>query len=257
MVERNERQYRGDTDSEEGDNASRTGVHSGSILGANTNTQESMQIHIFTLFPNFFTTPLQTSILGKAVAQRKIKLQIIHLRDYGVGKHQLTDDRPYGGGPGMVMMIEPIDRALADYGYHKGTSGECIALTSAKGMAFSQGTAQSWSSLQRLAILCGHYEGVDERVAAHLIDTEVRIGDFVLTGGEPAALVMTDAVVRLLPGVLGNEGSLTSESHSVPGQFDHASYTRPESYKGWDVPPVLLSGDHGAIATFRKTTAAP
>lgn len=210
-----------------------------------------MHINILTIFPDFFSTPLATSMLKRAVTAQAVEYQIINIRDFAAGKHQLTDDRPFGGGPGMVMKIEPIDLALQSLGVAKGQVGGLIVLTSAKGALFTQQTAAEWSHLETLTIICGHYEGVDERVAEHLVDVEVRIGDFVLTGGEPAALVMADAVTRLLPGVLGNEASPQDESHSVPGVLGHPQYTRPEEYKGWQVPKVLLGGNHHTITKWR------
>jgi len=210
-------------------------------------------IDIITLFPEYFTGVLQASILGKAVAQEKLSVQIHDLRPFGIGKHQLTDDRPYGGGAGMVMLVEPIDAALTSLGYKKGTSGETIVLTSAQGAVFTQQTARDWTNLQRLCILCGHYEGVDERVTQQLIDEEIRIGDYVLTGGEPAAAVMLDAVARLQPSVLGNEISLVGESHDEPGMLGYPQYSRPAEYKGWEVPPVLLTGDHSQISQYRES----
>jgi tRNA (guanine37-N1)-methyltransferase len=211
-----------------------------------------MTIDIITLFPEYFQGPLHTSILGKAIAQQKITVNVHALREFGVGKHQLTDDRPFGGGPGMVMLVEPIDQQLQSLGYRKSTPGECIALTSAKGAPFTQPLAQEWSELERLCLICGHYEGVDERVAQHLIDKEIRIGEYVLTGGEPAVAVMTDAVARLLPSVLGNSESLVGESHHAPGVLGYPQYSRPAEYKGWNVPEVLLSGNHEEIAAYRE-----
>jgi tRNA (guanine37-N1)-methyltransferase len=164
----------------------------------------------------------------------------------------MTDDRPFGGGAGMVMLIEPIDAALQSLGYAKGTENELIALTSAQGEMFTQTTARSWSELERLCIICGHYEGVDERVAQYLIDIEIRIGDYVLTGGEPAAAVILDAVTRLQPGVLGNTESLQGESHDVPGELGYPTYSRPAEYKGWSVPSILLGGNHAEIAQWRQ-----
>lgn len=210
-------------------------------------------VDIITLFPEYFSGVLQASILGKAVAQEKLMIRVHDLRPFGIGKHQLTDDRPYGGGAGMVMLVEPIDAALASLGYKKGTTGEKIVLTSAQGGVFTQQTARDWSDLQRLCILCGHYEGVDERVTHHLIDEEIRIGDYVLTGGEPAAAVMLDAVARLQPSVLGNETSLLGESHDEPGKLGYPQYSRPAEYKGWEVPPILLTGDHPQIAQYRES----
>jgi tRNA (guanine37-N1)-methyltransferase len=153
----------------------------------------------------------------------------------------------------MVMMVEPIDRALQALGVKKGTPGELIILTSAKGDVFTQQTAQAWSKdIKRIVFICGHYEGVDERVAKHLVDFEVRIGDYVLTGGELATSVMTDAVVRLLPGVLGDDMSSVEESHKFPGYLEHAQYTRPENYNGWEVPKVLVGGNHKAIEEWKQ-----
>lgn len=175
----------------------------------------------------------------------------MNIRDFATDKHHVTDDRPYGGGPGMVMKIEPIHKALEEHGFKKGTAKEKIVLTSAKGGLFTQDTAREWQQLKRLAIICGHYEGVDERVVDHLIDEEIRIGDYVVTGGEPAAAVMIDAVVRLIPGVLGNESSNLDESHDVPGQLGYPQYTRPEDYLGWRVPSELLTGHEKNIQAWR------
>ncbi len=211
-----------------------------------------LQIDILTLFPEYFTSLLPVSILGRAQREGAVNVTAHDLRHFGVGKHQLTDDRPFGGGAGMVMLIEPIDAALQKLGYAKNTPGELIALTSAKGPVFTQQTATEWSKLARLCLICGHYEGVDERVVEHLIDTEFRIGDYVLTGGEPAATVIIDAVSRLQPGVLGNPESLEGESHSQPGVLGYPQYSRPASYKGWDVPEVLQQGNHKLIEQFRE-----
>jgi tRNA (guanine37-N1)-methyltransferase len=210
-----------------------------------------MQINILTLFPEFFSAPLQESILKRAQQTGRVVYRVINLRDFTSDRHQTADDRPFGGGPGMVMMVEPIDKALQSLGEVKGTPNHQIVLTSAKGSRFAQKTAQDWSKLESLTIICGHYEGVDERVVEHLIDAEVRIGDFVLTGGEPAALVMADAVTRLLPGALGNAQSTADESHTIEQQAGIPQYTRPENYKGWQVPPVVMSGHHAQITAWR------
>ncbi len=211
-----------------------------------------LQIDIITLFPEYFASQLSTSLLGKAITNQKVAVAVHGLREFGVGKHQLTDDRPFGGGAGMVMLVEPIDQALSSLGYQVGTKNELIWLTSAKGQLFTQDQARQAANLQRLCLICGHYEGVDERVAQYLVDAEVRIGDYVLTGGEPAAAVITDAVARLQPGVLGNASSLQGESHQQPGELGHAQYSRPAQYHGWTVPEILLSGDHTAITDFRQ-----
>lgn len=215
-----------------------------------------MKINILTIFPKFFETPLETSILKRAIGKEMVEFRILNLRDFAEDKHQTTDQRPFGGGPGMVMMIEPIDKALQSLGIAKGQVNKKIILTSAKGSLFTQETARNFASLDELTIICGHYEGVDERVALNLVDEEVRIGDYVLTGGEAAALVMGDAVTRLIPGVLGNELSNQDESHSEIGKMGHPQYTKPVDYNGWVVPEILLSGHHEKIKEWRdkKTT---
>ena len=212
-----------------------------------------MKINILTIFPEYFEETLNSSILGRAVKNNLIEYQILNLRDFTTDKHQTTDQRPFGGGPGMVMMIEPIDKALASLGVKKGQKNKLIILTSAKGDLFKQETARDWSQLEELTIICGHYEGVDERVAKNLVDLEIRIGDYVMTGGEPAALVMADTVTRLVPAVLGNEASNLNESHSIPGKMGHPQYTKPVDYKGWQVPEVLRSGNHKLIEEWRKS----
>lgn len=211
-----------------------------------------MKLTILTLFPDFFSSPLASSILKRAIEAKIVEVAVIDIRQFATDKHRVTDDRPFGGGPGMVMKVEPIDRALKSLGKNKNTSGQMIALTSAKGKKFTQAIAQEWAALDELILICGHYEGVDERVAENLIDTEIRIGDFVLTGGEPAALVLVDAVTRLLPGALGNESSPQNESHSQAGVGGFPQYTRPEEYSQWTVPSVLLSGDHQKIQEWRE-----
>lgn len=211
-----------------------------------------MKINILTLFPEYFETPLATSILKRAQSSGLVTFNVINIRDYATDKHQVTDDRPYGGGAGMVMKVEPIYGALQSLGLGKGQDNSKILLTSAKGKLFNQQMAQGYSQLEELTIVCGHYEGVDERVVDNLIDEEVRIGDYVLTGGEPAASVMVDAVSRLIPGVLGNEESNLNESHTEPGILGYPVYTRPEEFNGWTVPEVLLTGDHQKIAEWRE-----
>jgi tRNA (guanine37-N1)-methyltransferase len=214
-----------------------------------------MHLSIFTIFPDFFTTPMQSSILKRAQVSGEVTFEVINIRDFTTDKHKITDDRPFGGGPGMVMMVEPIDSALA--AWRERFSAEKfktkVVLTSAKGRKFEQNVAREYAAVDALAVICGHYEGVDERVAQYLVDEEVRIGDFVLTGGEPAALVMADAVTRLLPGVLGNAESNVDESHNVPGQLGFPQYTRPAEYKGWQVPEVLLGGHHAEIEKWRES----
>lgn len=209
-----------------------------------------MTINILTLFPEFFSSCLQTSILKRAQDKQVVKINVIDLRNFTHDERQTADDRPFGGGPGMVMKIEPIAEALESLAA-KNQKGR-VFLTSASGQQFTQQLAQEWSHEETLTFICGHYQGVDQRVADHLIDGEVRIGDFVLTGGESAVVVIVDTLTRLLPGVLGNEMSVTGEAHEIPGQGSYPDYTRPESFKGWEVPAVLLTGNHAEIAKWRE-----
>jgi tRNA (guanine37-N1)-methyltransferase len=211
-----------------------------------------MKITILTLFPEYFKSVFSTSMLKRAVEKNLVEIDIVNIRDFALNKHQTTDERPFGGGPGMVMKVEPIDLALQSGNFRKNSPNQKIILTSAKGKMFDQEVARKYSGLENLVLICGHYEGVDERVAENLVDEELRIGDFVLTGGESAVAVVIDAVVRLLPGVLGNQDSNIDESHSIPGQLGYSQYTRPENYKGWQVPKVLLSGDHQKISEWRE-----
>lgn len=226
-----------------------------------------MKIRILTLFPEFFTSPIQTSILKRAseLTDNPIEFQIVNIRDFTSDKHKTADDRPYGGGAGMVLKIEPIYQALESCSLtlpRKNEDGlpanaellsrERVVLTSAKGQLFTQRKVEEYARLENLTIICGHYEGVDERVAQHLVDEEIRIGDYVLTGGEAAAMVIADAVTRLQPGVLGNELSAVHESHSEPGYLEHPHYTRPDEFMGWKVPQVLLSGNHAEIEEWKK-----
>lgn len=216
-----------------------------------------MTINILTIFPTYFESALKSSIVGRALSDKKINLKVINIRDFAQDKHHTTDDRPYGGGPGMVMKIEPIDLALQSLGQQKQSlttsqKSSRIVLMSAKGKAYDQQVAKRYSALDELTLICGHYEGIDERVTEHLIDDEVRIGDYVLTGGEPAAMVIIDSVIRLLPGVLGNEKSTQDESHTEPGLLGFPQYTRPENYREWRVPRELLSGHHSQIEEWRK-----
>jgi tRNA (guanine37-N1)-methyltransferase len=208
-----------------------------------------MKIIILTIFPEYFKTPFASSILKRAQEKGLVEFEVVNIRDFATDNHKSTDDRPYGGGPGMVMKVEPIAAALESLGAN---SNRKIILTSAKGKTFTQAKAQEYAQLDEVVIICGHYEGVDERVAEHMVDEEIRIGDYVLTGGEPAAVVMTDAVVRLLGGVLGNQESNQDESHQQPGQLGFPQYTRPEEFQGWSVPKTLLEGNHKKITEWRE-----
>ncbi len=209
-----------------------------------------MKIQILTIFPEVCRAVFGESILKRAQDKALAELEARDLRDWTTDRHRSTDDAPYGGGPGMVMKIEPIDRALSDLR----TPESKVIFLSPQGERFSHEMAAELSREKHLIFLCGHYEGVDQRVSDHLVDREISIGDYVLTSGVLPALVVTDAVVRLLPGVLGDAQSAEQDSF-VAGQLDHPHYTRPENYRGWEVPEILLSGNHGAIEKWRKEKA--
>lgn len=208
-----------------------------------------MQIDILTLFPDMYRGPFDESIVARARQTGKVHINIHNLRDYTADKHRIVDDRPYGGGPGMILKVDVIDRALTDLKQ----SNSKVVLLSAKGKLFTQQVAQKLAQDPHLIFISGHYEGVDQRVSDHLVDLEIRIGDYVLTGGELPSMVVIDSLVRILPGVLGNQDSPKEESHSRPGFMEYPQYTRPESYRGWSVPEVLLSGHHQQISNWQKT----
>jgi tRNA (guanine37-N1)-methyltransferase len=210
-----------------------------------------LKVNVVTLFPEWFAAPLATSILGRAATAALVQYRVVQLRDYTHDKHHTVDDAPYGGGAGMVLKVEPMVEAVEDL---KVVKGSPIVLLSARGKLFTHDTAVRYSVGGELTLLCGHYKDVDQRVADVLGAEEVSIGDFVLSGGEPAALCIVDAVVRLLPGALGDHESAASDSH-YDGLLAPPSYTRPPSYRGLDVPDVLLSGDHDKIAAWRATQA--
>ena len=193
---------------------------------------------------------LGESILKRALEKGLVQVEGVDLRRWATGKHRTTDDAPYGGGPGMVMKIEPIDRALTELR----SPGAKVVLMSPHGRVFNQKIAEEYARESHVIVVCGHYEGVDHRVAEHLVDDEISIGDYVLTNGALAATVFTDAIVRLVPGVLGDSQSAVQESFST-GILDHPHYTRPETYQEWTVPPILLSGDHAAIDRWRHSEA--
>ena len=208
-----------------------------------------LTINVVTLFPEWFAAPLGSSILGRAAKSGLVRYRVVQLRAYTHDKHQTVDDAPYGGGAGMVLKVEPFVEAVEDLK----VAGP-VVLLSARGTLFTHDTAVRYSLGSELTVLCGHYKDVDQRVAEVLHAEEVSIGDFVLSGGEPAALCVVDAVVRLLPGALGDHESASSDSH-YEGLLAPPSYTRPPSYRGLDVPEVLLSGDHDKIAAWRAAQA--
>jgi tRNA (guanine37-N1)-methyltransferase len=202
-----------------------------------------IKFDIITIFPDIFDSYFNESIIKRAQNKGLIKINIHDLRDYTVDKHKTVDDSPYGGGPGMVMMVEPIYKAVKKIGKNKKSK---VILFSAKGKKFDQKMAKRFSKLNNLIMICGRYEGVDERVAKKIADEEISIGDYVLTGGEIPAMIVVDAVSRLIPGVLGKKESLEELKGSYP------AYTRPEEFNKWQVPKILLSGDHKKIKEWRK-----
>ena len=211
-----------------------------------------MKIDILTLFPKMFTGPFAESMILKATKKNLVEINIHDLRAWGEGERKTVDDRPYSGGPGMLLRVDIIDRALRDLKSKVKSQKSKIILLDAGGKTYTQQKAQEYSQLSHLIIVCGHYEGVDHRVHEHLVNDTVSVGDYVLTGGEIPAMVLTDSIVRLLPGVLKKEGAKEIESHSTPNYKEYPQYTRPEIYKGWSVPKVLLSGNHKLIANWKE-----
>lgn len=214
-----------------------------------------MTINIVTLFPEFFESPFKASLLGKAIAAGIVKINLVNPRDFSTNKHKKVDDTPYGGGAGMVMMVEPI--ALAVESVKAKFPDTHVILLSARGRLFDAAVSREYVSTRpNITFICGHYEGVDERVAVHVADESLRIGNFVLSGGEVAALTVIDALARRQPGFMGNADSLAHESFDNGESFEHAQYTRPDDWRGHKVPDVLLSGNHAKIAEWRKAEAA-
>jgi tRNA (guanine37-N1)-methyltransferase len=233
-----------------------------------------MHFDILTLFPAMFTGPFKESILKRAQEHGRLSITLHNIRDYATDKHHVTDDTPYGGGGGMVMKAEPIFAAvqailptlwIARSGGLRSKSADPsrattpdsdvpIILLSPQGRLFTQAVAWELSRYKRLVMICGRYEGVDERVRQHLVTDELSTGDYVLTGGELAAMVIVDAVTRLLPGVLGDPGATLDDSHAQ-GLLEGPHYTRPAVFRGWEVPEILLSGNHAAIARWRREQA--
>jgi len=208
-----------------------------------------MLIHIITLFPAMFPAVFGESIIKRAQASGAVEINIVDLRAYGIGRHKVADDTPYGGGGGMVMKPEPIAAALAglpDKGH--------VILTTPRGALFRQATALRLSLLPVITLICGHYEGIDERVSELFVDEEISVGDYVLTGGEIPAMTIVDAVTRLIPSVLGRDTCVTGDSH-YEGLLEHPQYTRPPEFCGLTVPEVLLSGDHERIKRWRRKMA--
>ena len=209
-----------------------------------------MRLDILTIFPEIAAAPLGASMIGKAQQRGLVELRVHDLRKWADNKHRTTDDMPYGGSQGMVMKCEPYFAAVEELR----TPNARVVLMSPAGRPFTQKIAEDYAKLEHIILLCGHYEGVDQRVIAHLVDEEISIGDYVLTNGAIAAAVIADAVVRLLPGVLGDENSASDDSFSN-GLLEFPQYTRPVEFRGWRVPDVLLSGHHAEIAKWRREQA--
>jgi len=217
-----------------------------------------VKFHIVTIFPEFFRGPFEHGVIQKAREAGLIEIHVHDLRTWTYDRHRTVDDRPFGGGEGMLLKAGPIFEAVEAVwpGYSKGSSeGSKAILLSAQGKKFDQAKAREFSGLKELLLICGRYEGVDERVAEHLADEELSIGDYVLSGGELAAAVVVDAVARLQAGVLGNETSSVDESFSEEGLLDWPQYTRPAEFRGWKVPEVLIGGNHEEIRKWRKSAA--
>lgn len=216
-----------------------------------------MQITIITLFPNMISGFFNESIVKRAIDKKLVKINLINLRDFAINKYGQVDDRPYGGGAGMIIRVEPVYNAIKSLNLKKKDRKSKIVLTSAKGKVFNQEKAKEYSKLENLVLIAGHYEGVDERVSKY-VDEEISIGDFILTGGEIVASAITDSVVRLIPRVLKKEEAVKDESFSKrKGQklLEYPQYTRPEEFKGHKVPEILLSGNHKTINEWKMKKA--
>ncbi|HAK06598.1 MAG TPA: tRNA (guanosine(37)-N1)-methyltransferase TrmD [Spartobacteria bacterium] len=209
-----------------------------------------MKIDILTLFPEICRAPLSESMMKRAQENGIVDLRIHNFRDWTKDKHHVVDDAPFGGGPGMVMKPEPIFAAVESLRNEKST----VVLMTPQGKRFTQSMAWEFAKTEHLIIICGHYEGIDHRVIEHLVDAEISIGDYVLTNGAIAAVVLVDATVRLLPGALGDDQSAVEDSFSA-GSLEAPQYTRPAEFRGWKVPEILLSGNHAEIAAWRKKEA--
>jgi len=212
-----------------------------------------MRIDVLTLFPEVFEPYVASSIVGRAVARGIVSIRCTSFRDFAGDRHRSVDDRPFGGGPGMVLMCGPVFDALEHVEAQSETKPLRILLTP-QGDKLTQSVVAELAKTPRLVLLCGHYEGFDERIRIGLAAREISIGDYVLSGGEPAAMVLIDAVVRLLPGALGDEASAADESFT-DGTLEYPQFTRPREFRGMEVPEVLLSGDHGKIAAWRREQA--
>lgn len=221
----------------------------------------SMDIHILTLFPDMFRGPFDESIVKRAVERGLASIHIHNIRDYALDKHRVVDDYPFGGGGGMVLKPEPLFRAVEDLKLRISEAGSperaaeaLVVLLTPQGRVLDQETAGHLAKSRDLVLICGHYEGVDERVREHLVDCEISIGDYVLSGGEVPAMALVDAMVRLLPGAVGDTASIEDDSHAS-GLLQFPQYTRPATFRDWETPPVLLSGNHEEVRRWRRLQA--
>lgn len=212
-----------------------------------------MRISILTLFPEMFKGPFEHSIIKRAQQKKKVEIELVNIRDFGIGQHRIVDDKPYGGGVGMLMRVDVIDKALTSIKNEKeNIKNRRVVLLDARGKTFDQKKARELAKLDHLILIAGHYEGVDERVK-NLVDESISIGNYVLTGGEIPAMVIVDSVVRLIPGVLEKAQATQYESFSqLSTTVEYPQYTRPRIYKKWQVPQVLLSGNHKKIKEWRQ-----
>lgn len=208
-----------------------------------------IRFDILSVFPGMFTSAFECSLLKKAQEKNLIAIQVHDIRHYAQDRHRMTDDAPFGGGGGMVMKVEPVDRALQAVAPHRDDA--LVVLLTPQGETFRQKIAEELATQPHIVLICGHYEGLDERVRAHLVDREISIGDYVLTGGELPAMILVDAVARLVPGVLGNALSAVTDSFAT-GLLEYPQYTRPAEYRNWKVPDVLISGHHREIDKWRR-----
>lgn len=214
-----------------------------------------MNFHIITIFPKIFDSYFGESIVRRAREKGKVRIKIHNLRDYATDRHKTVDDTPYGGGAGMIFKIEPIYKCLEKIKSEIKKSSKVplrIILFSAKGKRYTQADARRLAKYKNLIMICGRYEGVDERVAKYLVDEEISIGDYVLTGGEIPAMAVADSITRLIPGVLGNKESAKKESFSKKSYLEHPQYTKPAEFRGWKMPEILLGGDHKKIEEWRR-----
>jgi tRNA (guanine37-N1)-methyltransferase len=212
-----------------------------------------MKIDVLTLFPDMFTGPFDASIVKRAQSKSLVEITVHDLRKWGETDRRNVDDRPYGGGVGMIIRVDILDAAISELKKIASFDAQNskIILLDATGTRYTQQKAVELSKLDHIILIAGHYEGIDHRVHEHLVDEVISVGDYVLTGGEIPAMVVTDSIIRLLPGVLGKDESSADESHKEPGYLEYPQYTRPEDYRGWKVPKILLGGNHKEIKNWR------